>query len=150
MLAFTFVAICTVDRLGRKPLMLIGTGGLTLLYALIGGSYFFEFKGLHVLVLVLAAIAFYSFTLAPITWVLLAELFPNRIRGAAMAISVFALWVTCWALAQVFPIMNRHLGAAGSFWIFGVICLAGFLYILKFLPETRGKSLEQIERELVN
>ena len=112
MLVFTFVAICTVDQLGRKPLMLVGTGGLTLLYALIGGSFFFEFKGLHVLVLVLAAIAFYAFTLAPITWVLLAELFPNRIRGAAMAISVFTLWVTCWALAQVFPIMNRHLGAA--------------------------------------
>ncbi len=102
MLAFTFVAICTVDQLGRKPLMLVGTGGLTLLYALIGGSFFFEFKGLHVLVLVLAAIAFYSFTLAPITWVLLAELFPNRIRGAAMAISVFALWVTCWCWPKSF------------------------------------------------
>ena len=150
MLVFTFVAICTVDRLGRKPLMLIGTGGLTLLYALIGGSFFLEIKGVHVLVLLLAAIAFYSFTLAPITWVLLAELFPNRIRGAAMAVSVFTLWVTCWALAQLFPVMNEHLGAAGSFWVFGAICLAGFLYVWKFLPETRGKSLEQIERELVD
>jgi len=149
-LAFTFVAIYTVDWLGRKPLMLIGTGGLTLLYALIGASYFFEIKGLHMLVLLLAAIAFYAFTLAPITWVLLAELFPNRIRGAAMSISVFTLWVTCWALAQAFPIMNAGLGAAGSFWIFGAICLAGFVYILKVLPETRGKSLEQIERELVD
>lgn len=150
MLVFTFVAIATVDWLGRKPLMLVGTGGLTLCYALIGGSYFLEIKGLHVLLLLLAAIAVYSFTLAPITWVLLAELFPNRIRGAAMAISVFTLWVTCWALAQVFPAMNEHLGAAGSFWIFGGICLAGFFYILRALPETRGKSLEEIERELVD
>jgi len=150
MLVFTFVAIGTVDRLGRKPLMLIGTGGLTLLYALIGGSFFLEIKGLHVLVLLLAAIAVYSFTLAPITWVLLAELFPNRIRGAAMAVSVFTLWVTCWVLAQEFLTMNKYLGAAGSFWVFGAICLAGFLYVLKFLPETRGKSLEQIERELVD
>jgi len=150
MLVFTFVAISTVDWLGRKPLMLVGTGGLTLCYALIGGSYFLEIKGLHVLLLLLAAIAVYSFTLAPITWVLLAELFPNRLRGAAMAISVFTLWVTCWALAQVFPVMNEHLGAAGSFWIFGGICLAGFFYILKVLPETRGKSLEDIEREFVD
>ena len=67
-----------------------------------------------------------------------------------MAISVFVLWVTCWALAQVFPAMNACLGAAGCFWIFAGVCLAGFLYILKFLPETRGKSLEQIERELVD
>lgn len=150
MLVFTLVAIYTVDWLGRKPLMLVGTGGLTLFYALIGISYVLDTKGLHVLVLLLAAIAFYSFTLAPITWVLLAELFPNRIRGAAMAISVFTLWVTCWALAQVFPVMNESLGPAGSFWVFGVICLAGFFYILKVLPETRGKSLEEIERELVD
>lgn len=150
MLVFTFVAIYTVDWLGRKPLMLIGTGALTLLYALIGGSFFLDIKGLHVLVLLLAAIAVYSFTLAPITWVLLAELFPNRIRGAAMAISVFSLWVTCWALAQCFPIMNKHLGPTGSFWIFGVICLLGFVFVWKVLPETRGKSLEQIERELVD
>jgi SP family sugar porter-like MFS transporter len=149
-LAFTLVAIFTVDRLGRKPLMLFGTGGLTLLYALVGGSYYLEIEGPLVLVLVLAAIACYACSLAPITWVLLAELFPNRIRGAAMAISVFTLWFTSWALAQVFPTMNSDFGAAGSFWIFGAICLAGFLYILKVLPETRGKSLEQIERELVD
>ncbi len=150
MLVFTFVAIAAVDRLGRKPLMLIGSGGLAVLYALIGTSFYFQVKGLHVLILVLAAIAFYAFTLAPITWVLLSEIFPNRIRGAAMAISVFVLWVTCWALAQVFPAMNANLGAAGSFWIFGAVCLAGFVYILKVLPETRGKSLEQIESELVD
>ncbi len=150
MLAFTFVAIHTVDRLGRKPLMLIGAGGLAVLYVVIGVSFLLGSTGLHVLVLVLAAIAVYAFTLAPITWVLLAELFPNRIRGAAMAISVFTLWVTCWTLAQIFPLMNQHLGTTGSFWIFGVICLAGFVYILRVLPETRGKSLEQIERELVD
>ncbi len=150
MLIFTFVAIVTVDRFGRKPLMLIGSGGLAVLYALIGASFYFQVKGPHVLILVLVAIAFYSFTLAPITWVLLSELFPNRIRGAAMGISVFALWVTCWALAQVFPMMNEHLGASGSFWIFGIVCFAGFMYIKKFLPETSRKSLEQIENELVD
>jgi MFS transporter, SP family, arabinose:H+ symporter len=150
MLVFTFVAISTVDRLGRRPLMLVGSGGLALLHVLIGAGYFFGFKGIVLLLLVLAAIAVYSFTLAPVTWVLLSEIFPNRIRGAAMAIAVFTLWVTCWALAQVFPIMNARLGAAGSFWIFSAVCLSGFLYILKVLPETRGKSLERIEGELVD
>ncbi len=150
MLIFTFVAIFTVDRLGRKPLMLIGCGGLTVLYTMIGASFLGGNGGLHVLLLLLGAIAFYAFTLAPITWVLLAELFPNRIRGAAMAISVFTLWFTCWALAQVFPMMNKQLGTTGSFWVFGAICLAGFVYVLRVLPETRGKSLEQIEKELVD
>jgi SP family sugar porter-like MFS transporter len=149
MLVFTFVAIQTVDRLGRRPLMLIGAAGLTVLYVLIGGAFFIQFKGWLVLALVLGAIAFYSFTLAPITWVLLAELFPNRIRGAAMSISVFTLWVTCWALAQVFPWMNAKFGAAGCFWMFGGICLAGFLYMWRVLPETKGKTLEDIERELI-
>jgi len=147
---FTFVAIGTVDRFGRKILMLIGSGGLVTLYAVIGVFYHLESKGIHVLLLVLAAIACYAFSLAPITWVLLSELFPNRIRGAAMSISVFTLWLTCWALAQAFPVMNDKLGAAGSFWAFGIICLLGFFYIRKFLPETKQKTLEEIERELVD
>lgn len=147
---FTFVAIGTADFFGRKKLMLIGSAGLVILYAMIGACYHFESKGFHVLILVLAAIACYAFSLAPITWVLLSELFPNRIRGAAMSISVFTLWLTCWALAQAFPVMNDKIGAAGSFWAFGVICLLGFFYILKFLPETKQKTLEEIEKELVD
>ena len=150
MLAFTFVAIFTVDRLGRRMLMLLGSGGLTVLYAGIGACYHFEVKGIVVLILVLAAIACYSFSLAPVTWVLLSELFPNRIRGAAMSISVFTLWVTCWALAQWFPDMNAKLGPDGSFWAFGVVCLLGTLFILVAVPETKGKSLEEIERDLVD
>ena len=149
-LIFTFVAIGTVDKLGRKNLMLAGTAGLVLIYSLLGACYYVNSRGIHVLVLVLAAISCYAFSLAPITWVLLSELFPNRIRGAAMSISVFTLWLTCWALAQVFPVMNNNLGAAGSFWSFGVICLIGFIYILKKLPETKCKTLEEIERELVD
>jgi SP family sugar porter-like MFS transporter len=149
MLLFTFIAIGTVDRFGRKILMLIGSAGLTISYALVGYSFSSASSG-FVVVLVVLAIAFYSFSLAPITWVLLSELFPNRIRGAAMSISVFTLWLTCWALAQIFPIMNDKLGPAGSFWVFGGICLFGFIYILKVLPETKQKTLEEIERELVD
>jgi MFS transporter, SP family, arabinose:H+ symporter len=150
MFLFTFVAIFTVERWGRRFLMLVGSAGLVIMYAFIGASYYLHFKGLLVMVLVLAAIACYSFSLAPIVWVLLAEIFPNRIRGAAMSISVFTLWSTCWALAQIFPLMNSTLGAAGSFWTFAVICLLGFIYIWRLLPETKGKTLEAIERELVD
>ncbi len=150
MFVFTFVAIFTVERLGRRFLMLIGSAGLVVMYALIGASFYLGVKGLFVMILVLAAIACYSFSLAPIVWVLLAELFPNRIRGAAMSISVFTLWTTCWALAQLFPLMNDQLGAAGSFWLFALICLLGFIYVWRVLPETKGKTLEAIERELVD
>ena len=150
MLVFTFVAIFTVDRLGRRFLLILGVGGLTILYAAIGACYHFDVKGVSVLILVLAAIACYSFSLAPVTWVLLSELFPNRIRGAAMSISVFVLWLTCWALAQGFPKMNAYLGPDGSFWAFGVVCFLGTVFILFAVPETKGKSLEDIERELVD
>ena len=114
------------------------------------------------LILVVAALACYSMSLAPVTWVVISEIFPNRIRGAAMSVAVFSLWVGCTALTFTFPILNEGfeiakwnwkwagLGAHGVFWLYGAICVAGFLVILKKLPETKGKSLEDIERELVD
>jgi len=89
-------------------------------------------------------------SLAPVTWVLISELFPNRVRGAAMSIAVFSLWVACTALTFSFPVLNDAFGAHGTFWLYGLICVIGFGVVLKFLPETKGKSLEQIERELVD
>jgi SP family sugar porter-like MFS transporter len=147
-LLFTFGAIYTVDRLGRRVLMLSGAAGLAIIYALLGGSYFFHSQGPHVLLLVVAAIACYACSLAPVTWVVLSEIFPNRIRGAAMSVSVFALWTACFVLTYTFPALNKNLGAAGTFWIYGVICILGFLFIWNRLPETKGKSLEEIERQL--
>lgn len=149
-LAFTFVALGVVDRAGRRPLMLLGSVGLAVIYTIIGFCYFAGVKGLPVLLLVLAAIACYSMSLAPITWVVISEIFPNRIRGAAMAVAVSSLWAACFVLILTFPILNKKLGAAGTFWLFAAICVAGFIFIKLKLPETRGKSLEQIERELVN
>lgn len=149
-LVFTFVAIKTVDKLGRRPLMLIGSGGLMVTYAILGACYYFEVKGLIVLIVVLAAIACYAMTLAPITWVLLSELFPNRIRGAAMSLCVSSLWVACFVLTATFKPINVALGAAGTFWLYGAICLVGFIVLKLFIPETKGKSLEDIERELVD
>lgn len=149
-LLFTFVAIYTVDRFGRKILMLIGAGGLAGIYAILGTSYYFQSKGVYMLILVVLAIAFYAMSLAPVVWVVISEIFPNRIRGAAVSIAVFALWTACTVLTLTFPYLNRSLGSYGTFWLYGVVCVIGFIFIYKFLPETKGKTLEEIERELVD
>jgi len=97
----------------------------------------------------LAAIARYAMSLAPVTWVVISEIFPNRIRGAAMSTAVSALWIACFLLTYTFPILNGKLGSAGTFCLYAIICLAGFVFIRFNLPETKGKSLEQIEKELM-
>ncbi len=147
-LAFTFVAIGTVDRAGRRALMLIGASGLAVIYLLLGACYHFQSRGPHVMLLVLAAIACYACSLAPVTWVVISEIFPNRVRGAAMSVAVTALWAACFVLTYTFPLLNRNLGPARTFWIYAGICAAGFLFIRSRLPETKGRTLEEIERAL--
>src|SRR6266700_6617833 len=149
-LAFTFVALGVVDRGGRRPRMLLGSAGLAALYIAMGFCYSGGVKGLPMLLLVLAAIGCYAMSLAPVTWVVMSEIFPNRIRGAAMAVAVSALWIACFLLTYTFPILNAKLGSAGTFWLYAAICVAGFVFIKFKLPETKGKTLEQIERELVD
>jgi len=149
-LAFTFVALGVVDRAGRRPLMLLGSAGLAVIYLAMGFCYSGGVKGLPMLLLVLAAIGCYAMSLAPVTWVVISEIFPNRIRGAAMAVAVSALWIACFVLTYTFPILNSKLGSAGTFWLYAAICAAEFVFIKVKLPETKGKSLEQIERELVD
>ncbi|SPF37095.1 Arabinose-proton symporter (fragment) [Candidatus Sulfopaludibacter sp. SbA4] len=105
-------------------------------------------KGPLVLVLTLSAIGCYAMSLAPITWVLISEIFPNRVRGMAVSIAVSALWIACFLLTFTFPILNSALGPAGAFWLYAAICIVGFGFVLLRVPETRSKSLEQIEREL--
>ncbi len=145
---FTLVAMRIVDRLGRRKLMLSGSIGLAIIYFILGGSYILHLKGIVVLILVLMAIATYAMTLAPITWVVLSEIFPNRVRGIFMAIATTALWVACFILTYTFPILNKLLNAGGTFCLYSFICLVGFLFIRKNLPETKGKSLEEIEAQL--
>jgi sugar porter (SP) family MFS transporter len=149
-LLFTFVALGVVDRGGRRVLMLVGAAGLAVLYTILGFCYQGGVKGLPMLLLVLAAIGCYAMSLAPVTWVIIAEIFPNRIRGAAMSVAVSALWIACFILTDTFPILNAGLGPAGTFWLYAGICVAGFLFILMKLPETKGKTLEQIEKELAD
>jgi sugar porter (SP) family MFS transporter len=147
---FTFVALGTVDRAGRRPLMLLGAAGLAVIYTAMGFCYANQVQGFPVLLLVLAAIGCYAMSLAPVTWVVISEIFPNRIRGAAMSVAVTALWIACFILTYTFPMLNAKLGPAGTFWLYAVICVGGFTYIFFKLPETKGRSLEQIERELVD
>jgi SP family sugar porter-like MFS transporter len=147
-LVFTFIGMFTVDKLGRKALMLIGAGGLASIYAVTGLMYFLHLQGLPLLIMVVTAIACYAMTLAPVTWVLLSEIFPNRIRGFAMSVGTFALWAACFVLTYSFPLLNKILKASGTFWLYGFICILGFWFILKKLPETKGKSLEEIEHEM--
>lgn len=145
---FTFVGMYTVDRWGRRKLLLTGAAGLASIYAVLGVCYFFHVTGVAVLALVVAAIACYAMTLAPVTWVVLSEIFPNRIRGMAMAVSTFSLWTACFVLTYTFPLLNGGLGPYGTFWLYGIICVLGFVFIRTMLPETKGKSLEAIEKEL--
>jgi SP family sugar porter-like MFS transporter len=147
-LIFTFVGMFTVDRLGRKALMLLGAGGLAGIYAVLGSMYFFHIQGLPLLIMVVAAIACYAMSLAPVTWVVLSEIFPNSVRGTAMSIATFSLWAACFVLTYTFPVLNQLLKASGTFWVYGGICVLGFVFILKKLPETKGKSLEEIEYEM--
>jgi SP family sugar porter-like MFS transporter len=148
-LLFTLIAIAAVDRLGRRPLMLAGAAGLALIYAVLGLGYFLHSRGPHMVALVVAAIACYAMSLAPVTWVVIAEIFPNRIRGTAMSVAVFALWMACTALTFSFPLLNRFLGPHGAFWLYGAVCLAGLLFLSRHLPETKNRSLEQIEQMLI-
>ena len=145
---FTFVALYTIEKWGRRTLILIGAGGLGLIYLTLGTCYFFEVKGVMMVVLVVAAISTYAMTLGPVTWTLLAEIFPHRVRGIAMATCTFALWVGCCTLTFSFPSMNAALGSSGTFWIYSAICMCAFLFLWHRCPETKGKSLEQLEQEL--
>ena len=145
---FTIVALYTIEKWGRRTLMLIGSLGLGLIYLTLGTCYFFHVEGVMMVVLVVLAISCYAMTLGPVTWVLLSEIFPHRIRGIAMATCTFALWVGCCTLTYSFPPINAALGSSGSFWIYAAICLCAYLFLLHRCPETKGKTLEELERSL--
>lgn len=146
---FTVIAMYFVDRWGRKALLLLGAFGLTLIYALMGAAYFFQISGISLLIIVVLAIACYAMTLAPVMWIVISEIYPNRIRGIGMSVATFALWTACFILTYTFPLLNAGLGAAGTFWVYGLICLVGGVFVLKKVPETKGKTLEELVEELV-
>jgi MFS family permease len=144
-LIFTLIAMAVVDRLGRRPLMLVGCVGIGVSHLLAGIAYQTGQKGTPVLILTLCAIACYAMTLAPLTWVLIAEIFPNRLRSLGVSVAVSALWISSFALTYSFPFLNSWLGSAGSFFTYGAICLAGAVFVFFLVPETKGRTLEELE-----
>ena len=149
MVLSVFITLFTVDRFGRKKLLLIGTGAMAILYGMIGYSFYVEQGGWVIVVLVLTNVMFYSFTLAPLLWVVLSEIFPTRIRGAAISIGALAHWVGNFTLTYFFPAIKENLGWANNFWLYGLICAFGFVVVYLVLPETKGKSLEQLEKDFL-
>lgn len=149
-LIFTLLAMQLVDKLGRKKLMLGGASLMALWLFLVGLCYSLGlFEGYLLTVFVLAFIATYATTLAPVTWVLISEIFPTRIRGIAVSVATCMLWVACFALAYGFPVLIERLDAPQTFYLFSGICLLYFFILLRFVPETKGKTLEQFETEII-
>ena len=148
MVASIFVTFALVDKYGRKSILLVCLAAMTLIYLGLGYVFYAELGGTSVVVLVLLNVMFYSISLAPLLWVVLSEIFPNRIRGAAISIGALAHWVGNFTLTYSFPTIKESLGWANNFWLYGVICAIGFVVIWWILPETKGKTLEQLEKEL--
>jgi MFS transporter, SP family, xylose:H+ symportor len=145
-LVFTLIAMTMVDKWGRRPMMLGGYGVLSLLYIIIGYLLFSK-NGNALPLFIFLAIGTYAISLAPLTWVLISEIFPNNIRGKAISVAVICLWSAYFILVSTFPVIEKRFGDATAFWAYAVICAAGFLFIWAKLPETKGKSLERIENE---
>lgn len=151
-LSFTVLAIFTVDRFGRKPLQIVGALGMALFMFMLGFSFFFGKLGVIAMVSMLGYVACFAFSWGPITWVLLSELFPNKIRGGAMAIAVAAQWIANLVISWTFPIMNssteltRLFNHGFAYWIYGFMGLLAAWFVWKMVPETKGKTLEQIEK----
>jgi len=149
-LVLTLLALTLVDRVGRRSLMLFGCAGIALSHLVLGFTYQAGIKGLPVLLITLCTIGCYALSLAPVTWVLISEIFPNRVRGIGVSISVSALWSASFVLTFTFPILNRVLGSAGTFWTYAGVCVAGLFFVFLRVPETKGKTLEEIEHEFTS
>jgi sugar porter (SP) family MFS transporter len=142
-LLFTFIAMWQVDKIGRKPLMLFGAAALAVLYVI--SAFLLQQKSPAAAWPLLAAIATYAMSLAPVTWVLISEIFPDKVRGLATSVAVIALWLSYAILVFTFPILARQMGAYTPFYIYAGICVIGFLFIRRKVKETKGKNLEDLE-----
>ncbi len=143
---FTVLAIQLVDRWGRKPLLLIGISGVILSLSAVGFLFALGIShGWLLIGFIMCFIACFAFSLGPVTWIVISEIFPTHIRGRAMALATFAVWGTNAVVGQLFPWLLEHLGSSGTFWTFAIICLPSIPFLAKVLPETKGKTLEEVE-----
>ena len=147
---FTIVAIVLVDRIGRKPLLLTAAGGMGVSLLLLGAAFRSQaFSGPLILGLILLYIAFFAMAMGPIVWVVMAEIFPTRMRGSAMAIATVILWVSDFAVTLSFPVIADRLNESTAFWLYAAMCAVDFVFMFFFLPETKGKTLEEIEKRWI-
>lgn len=145
-LVFTLVAMWLVEKSGRRGLMLFGSAALTVCYVIIGFLLRdLSGNGVWLLVFILIAIASYAVSLAPVTWVLIAEIFPNRIRSSGVSVATFFLWLACYVLTLTFPVIMENFGGYTAFWMYAGICVLGFVFVYLKIKETRGKTLEEME-----
>lgn len=142
---FTILAMYLVDKLGRRPLMLVGALGLAVSYIVLAFLLQHNYPGYLISIFVLLAISIYAFSLAPVTWVLISEIFPNQIRGAASSVAIVSLWGAYFILVFTFPILAKKLGTYGPFYMYAGVCLLGFLFVLGKVKETKGQTLEELE-----
>ncbi|RYY53255.1 MAG: MFS transporter [Chitinophagaceae bacterium] len=149
-LLFTILAMWQVDKLGRRPLMLAGSLGLTILYLLLAFALSQQLSTVWISVFVFLAIAMYATSLAPVTWVLISEIFPNKIRGLASSVAIVFLWIAYFILVFTFPILTDKMGTTwGPFLLYAGICLAGFFFVRLRVRETKGRTLEEVEQVMM-
>jgi SP family xylose:H+ symportor-like MFS transporter len=151
-LVFTVVAVVSVDHFGRKPLQIIGALVMAVSMIALGADFWLGGKGMVALVAMLVYTAGFAVSWGPVTWVLLSEIFPNQIRGKAMAVAVAAQWIANYLVSWSFPILDdnpylvEHFKHGFAYWIYGVMSILAALFMWKFVPETKGRSLEQMEK----
>ncbi|WP_291935445.1 sugar porter family MFS transporter [Chryseobacterium sp.] len=145
-LIFTFVAIRYVDHWGRKKLLLLGVSGMTICLFIVGFAFHTRQQGYLVLVAILGYIASFAMSLGPLTFVVIAEIFPAKARATAMSVATFFLWLSVFLVSQTFPILIGSVGNAGTFWMYMAIAVLTFIFVWKMIPETKGKTLEEIEK----
>ena len=154
-LTFTLVAIWTVDRLGRKPLMIFGTSGMVATLLAMGAAMKFQLPPAWAVICILSYIAFFAISVGPVTWVILSEIFPNSIRGRAMSIAIFALWTTNFIVSQTFPMLDEdpylisRFNHGYCFYLYAGFCAALVAVVWLAVPETKGRSLEEIESQWI-
>lgn len=145
-LLFTLVAIWVVDRGGRKPLLLATSVAMGISLVLLGGAFHLKLSSAWIFAFTLAYVASFAVAMGPVVWVVLAEIFPTRTRGRAMSVATAALWIACFAVSQTVPWMFNHLGQAATFGTYAAMCAVAFIFVALFVPETKGRTLEEIER----
>ncbi len=143
---FTFVAIALVDKVGRRPLLLIGTAVQSVSLGLVGWMFHTQQNGLPLLLCIVCFIGAFAMAMGPIGWLFCSEVFPNKVRGRAMSVAALTVWVSCYIVAQTFPMLNDSpaVGPAITFWIYAAVSLVSFLFVLAMVPETKGRTLEEI------